>query len=146
MGLFSWLKKDSGEDEPEVLEEEEYLEEMSADDLYVDDVPLENTVITFTLRDLSRFDTDTVLENYDRLPYEFRLYLDTRRAFSRAFSTLCTELRSYDSCEGGRSAVYDEHYEFDDHDIDIFFTLARDGDHEPFRLTADIRVDGAEST
>ena len=145
-GLLGWLKKLGAEDEePEVLDEEEFLEEMSDSGLYVDDVPLEDTVLTFTLRDIKRFDTDTVLENYDRLPYEFRLYYDTRRAFSRAFSALSEELRWYDSYEGGRSAENDEHYDYDDHSIDILFTLSRDGDARPYCFTADIRVDGGDN-
>lgn len=146
MGFFGWLKRPAAEPEPEVLDEDEFLEEMSENELYVDDVPLENTVISFRLRDLNRFDTDAVLENIENLPYEFRLYFDTRRALSRAYETLREELRWFDSYEGGRSADSDAHYDFDDHDIDITFTLSREGDREPFVFTADIRVDSADKS
>lgn len=146
MGLFGKLFGTSHDDEePEVLDEDEFLEEMSNNELYVDDVPLENTVITFRPRDLGRFDTDAVLENLENLPYEFRMYFDTRRAFSRAFSSLSEDLQGYDSYGGGRSATYDAHYDYDDHSIDIGFTLSRGSDREPFVFTADIRVDGGDN-
>lgn len=138
MGWFS-RKKDK-EPEPEVLDEDEFLEEMSDDELYVDDVPLESTVISFAPKDLYRFDTDMFLENLEQLPYEFRCYYDTRKAFSRAVESLREEM-DFESYEGGRSVEYSAEYEFDDHDVEIVFTLSRDSDSSPFRFSADIRID-----
>ena len=145
MGLFGWLKKSDPEPEPEVLDEEEFLEELGDSELYVDDVPLESTVISFRPRDLRRFDTDAVLENLEALPYEFRLYYDTRRAFSRAYDSLREELSWYDSYEGGKSAESEAQYEYEDHSINIVFTMSRDSDRDPFVFTADIRVDDGDN-
>lgn len=139
MGLFSrWFGND---DEPEVLDEDEFLEQLSDDELYVDDVPLESTVISVRLRSLEGFGTDAFLEGLEQLPYEFRMYFDTRRAFSRAYSSMKEEIAYFESYEGGRSVEYDEYFEYDDHTVTINFTLSRDGDSEPFVFSADIKID-----
>lgn len=141
MGLFGRLFGD--DDEPEVLDEDEFIEQLGDDELYVDDVPLESTVISVRLRGLEGVDTDEFLERLGTLPYEFRMYYDTRRAFSRAFASMREEISFFESYEGGRSADCSESFEYDDRNVEIFFTLSRDGDGEPFVFSADIRIDNA---
>ncbi len=131
------------DDETEVLDEDEFLEQMSDDELYVDDVPLESTEISVKLRSLEGLDTDALLERLEQLPYEFRMYYDTRRAFSRAFASMSEEISYFESYEGGRSVGYDESFEYDDRAVAVSFTLSREGNGAPFVFTADIKIDNA---
>ena len=139
MGLFSKLF--GNDDEPEVLDEDEFIEQMSDDELYVEDVPLENTVVSVRLRTLDGVDTDDFLERLGQLPYEFRMYYDTRRAFSRAFSALSEDIAYMESYEGGKSTECDAAFDYDGHDITIYFSISRQSGTEPFVFSADIRVD-----
>lgn len=142
MGLFDLFRR--GEPEPEVLDEDEFLELMTDDMLYVEDVPLTGTTVRFRINDLRSFDSDMMLaslENLDNLPYEFRCYFDTRRAFSRALENLSEEMY-YDSFEGGRSADCSAEFTFDDHDVMIEFTLSRADDDAPYIFNAEIHIDG----
>ncbi len=140
MGLFSRLF--GNDDEPEVLDEEEFLEQLSDDELYVDDVPLDSTAVSVRLRSPEGVDTDDFLERLGQLPYEFRMYYDTRRAFSRALESMREEIGYLADYEGGRSACHSEEYEYDDHRVEIYFTFSRAGNGEPFVFEADIRIDG----
>ena len=140
MGLFGKLWK-AAYDEPDIYDEDEVDELITDSELYVEAPPLESTVVTVTPKDIYRIDMAAVLENIAELPYEFRCYLDTRRAFTKAFEQCREEIVGYESYEGGRSAEYSAGFGYDDHDITIDFTLSRDSDGSPYRFTADIKVD-----
>ena len=143
MGLFKKLFGTDENDVPEVLDEDEYEEALSDSELYVDDVPLEDKQFSLTLRDLRKFDTDSWLESCEELPYDFRLYLDTRRAFSRAFGNMCQEM-TYDDYSGGKTAQAEDEYDYDDNTINISFTLSRADNGAPFIFSADIKVNTPE--
>ncbi len=134
-------KKDPLPPEPEVYDEDEEYELMSDSELFVEAPPLVSNQLTFTLREVYDIDTDVLLESARDLPFEFRYYLDTRRAFSDALKSCRDEIAGYSDYTGGKSAVYDTEYEFDDHSVAIVFTLTRDNSALPFTFTADIRID-----
>lgn len=144
MGLFGKLFRGE-DDEPEVLDEDEFIEQLGDDELYVEDVPLESTSVSVRMRSPDGVDTDDFLERLDTLPYDFRMYYDTRRAFSRALSSMREEISFFESYAGGKSVSCDEEFEYDDHAVSIVFTLSRDGDGEPFVFTADIHIDNGDN-
>ena len=137
MGIFG-KKYDDG---PDIYDEDEVDELLADSELYFEAPPLESTVVTITPKDIYHADMALILENIADLPYEFRCYLDTRRAFVKAYEKCREELIGFESYKGGRSAEYNASFGFDDHEINIDFTLSRDDDNSPFRFTADIRVD-----
>lgn len=138
MGLFGWLKDEDG---PDIYDEDEYDELLTDSALYFEAQKLESVCFSVSPKDVFRLDTDAVLESAELLPYEFRYYLDTRRAFANALKNCRDEIGGYVSYEGGRSAVYTASYEYDGHSVVIDFTLEKPDDCSPFTFTADITVD-----
>ncbi len=144
MGLFG-RKKESlteYEDDNEIYDADEEYDLYTDSALFIEATPLRSTVITVYPRDIYRLNTDSVLENAGELPYDFRYYLDTRRAFSRALDSCREEITGFESYEGGRTADYSAEFDYDDNDVRIYFTLSRESDSAGYVFTARIVVNG----
>lgn len=141
MGLLARFFGIGDSDEPEVYDEDEEDELIGESALYTDAQPLRSITVTLYPKDIHNVDTDALLENMTELPYEFRLYLDTRRAFSNAFRFCGEAITDYSSYEGGKSAEWSESYEYDDHSVNIDFSISRDSEDSYYVFTADIKID-----
>ena len=138
MWLFGGKHEDDG---PDIYDADE-LDELFIDSaLYFAAPGLGNVSFTVYPRDIFRLDTDALLESIGQLPYEFRCYLDTRRAFANALKSCRDEISGFASYEGGRSAEFTASFEYDDIPVSIEFTLSRESDGAPFAFTVDIRTD-----
>lgn len=140
MGLFGFFDK-SVNNEDEVYDEDETDELLADSALYIEAPLLRSTCISITPKDIYSLDTNGWLEFLQELPYDFRCYFDTRRAFSNALRSCREDIADFESYEGGRRAEYSESYDYDDHSVVIDFTLSRDGDRAPYVFTADIKID-----
>ncbi|MBQ3841430.1 MAG: hypothetical protein II820_01930 [Ruminiclostridium sp.] len=138
MWLFGKKEED---DEPDIYDEDEIDELLIDSALYFDTPELRDMSLTIYPKDIYRLDTDALLESIEQLPYEFRCYLDTRRAFSNALVSCREQISDYVSYEGGRSAEYSRSFEYDDKPVSITFTLSRDSDNSPFAFTVDIKTE-----
>lgn len=138
MDLF---EKFTDDDEPDIYDEDEYDELLTDSALYFEAQKLESVSFSVTPNDIYRLDTNAMLENIELLPYEFRCYLDTRRAFANALKSCREELDGYVTYNGGRNSEYTASFDYDGHSVVIYFTLRKSDDRSPFTFTADIRVD-----
>ena len=140
MGLFGMFDPRVN-DEDDVYDADETDELLEDSELYFAAVPLESTVVSVTPKDIYHFDTGGWLEYLETLPYEFRCYFDTRRAFAKAYDICREEITDFVTYEGGRSADYSESFGYDDHTVSIVFSMSRDSDRSPYVFTADIKID-----
>ena len=139
MGLFR-RTDDSGDVYIDVYDPDEEYDLMLESALYVEAQPLRDTSFTFYPRDIYRLDTNALLESVEALPYEFRCYYDTRRAFAKELEKCREEVTGYASYKGGRSASDSRSFEYDGYMVTIDITLSKDSDASPYKLTADIKV------
>lgn len=135
-------------DNDDVLESGEVLTpdnaayvQLSDEELYFEATGLQDTVLTVRLGSPRSFDTDKYLERLEQLPYEFRHYLDTRRAFSRGLKTCAEEISDFESYEGGKTALWLTSFDFDDAEVTLEFELSRAGDNEEYVFTVKITVE-----
>ena len=140
MGFFGSFDPDVN-NEDEVYDEDEYDELLEDSELFFEAPPLESIALLFTPKDIMRFDAAAALEYVSELPYEFRMYFDTRRAFTRAYDICREEITGFESYEGGRSAEYKTGFDYDDHDITIDFSMSRESNGSPYVFSANIKVD-----
>ncbi len=140
MGLFGTFDPEVN-NEDEVYDEDEYDELIEDSELFFEAPPLESIALSFTPKDIMRFDPSAALEYVEELPYEFRCYLDTRRAFTRAYDICREEITGFESYEGGRSAEYSTGFDYDDHEIMIDFSMSRESNGSPYVFSANIKVD-----
>ena len=140
MGLFGKRERYE-DDEPDIYDEDEVDELIVDSALFVEAPPLESTTVSITPKNVYELDAGAWLGFLEVLPYDFRCYFDTRRAFVRAFEKCREEVVDFESYEGGRKAEYSESFEYDDHDVTIDFTLSRSGNNAPYIFTADIKID-----
>ena len=141
MGFLARFFGIGDRDEPEVYDADKEDELIAESELYTEAQPLTSTTVTLYPRDIKNVDTDALLEKITELPYEFRLYLDTRRAFANAFRFCGEGIADFESYEGGRSSEWSESYEYDDHSVTIDFRISRDSRDSYYVFTADIRID-----
>lgn len=129
------------DDEPDIYDADELGELFIDSALYFEAPRLGNVSFTVYPKDIYRLDTNALLESIGQLPYEFRCYLDARRAFANALKSCREEISGFVSYEGGRSAEFTASFEYDDIPVSIEFTLSRESDGAPFAFTVDIRTD-----
>lgn len=136
MGLF----RRKTEDDIDVFDPDEEYDLMLESALYIEETPLKHTSFTFYPRNIRCLDTDALLESIDELPYEFRCYLDTRRAFAKCFEICLEDITGYESFEGGRSSWEQRSFSYDDKRITLTVTLSKESDTAPYTLTTEIQV------
>ncbi|MBQ9383149.1 MAG: hypothetical protein IJT87_02810 [Ruminiclostridium sp.] len=138
-GLFR--KKKAPDEDIDVFDPDEEYDLMLESALYVEAQPLKDTSSTFYPRDIYRLDTDALLESVEELPYEFRCYLDTRRAFAKAFELCREDITGYASFEGGKSAWEQRTFKYDGRCVTLTVTLSRESERAPYTLTAEINFE-----
>lgn len=135
MGLFDRYNKGD-----EVYDADEYDELETDSALFVEAQPLRSASFTVYPKDIYDIDTNALLESLTELPFEFRYYMDAKRAFAKALRELRDEVAEYESYEGGRSASYDTEFEFDEMLVAMHFSLSKDNDSAPFAFSVDIKI------
>lgn len=118
----------------------EDYEQLSDDELFFEN-ELKSTRVSVRISTPESLNTDDFLAQIAELPYEFRHYLDTRRAFSKALKYCAEEIAGFESYEGGRSAKWETSFDYDDYEVTASFELTKPSDDEAFVFTAQLEVE-----
>lgn len=118
----------------------EDYEQLSDDELFFDN-ELKSTRLSVRISSPQAFSTDDFLAQIVEFPYEFRHYLDTRRAFSKALKYCSEEIDGFVSYEGGRSAKWETSFDYEDYEVTATFELAKPSDDEAYVFTVQIEVE-----
>ncbi len=139
MSIFR-KREENGDIYIDVYDPDEEYDLMLESALYVEAQPLKDTSFTFYPRDIYRLDTNALLESIEELPYEFRCYYDTRRAFAKSLEKCREEVVGFVSYKGGRSASDSHTFEYDGRRVTIDITVGKESDTSPYSFTAEIHV------